>query len=236
MARRESSSLVYSVHDIPLEGVDLKADVNFKDLYKPEEKELLQHEDLLENFQQSVRVEGTLMKIASKVDIRGTFEAPYQRSCDRCNRDCNRVLKGSFDTFLMAKDQFSAHDKPGGKVIHSKEGYKPDSRHRSKTKARVLTEAEGEHEDERFGSFDGQTVDLRALLREYIVLQIPMRLLCDESCEGLCLECKERIEEHRCACAKGPTPVIPEGSELKEPEEGPLSQALKKKRALFFGE
>lgn len=206
--RRLSPSCIFSLFDIPIEGIDIAFDVDFKTLYN--EGDLLSDESkaVLEHFRSLVSVKGSLFRVASKVDVKGAFQTPYSASCDRCNRDVEIPLNGRFDTFLMAKTQFSPHDKPGGKVIHSKRGSVKPSRHHSRSKAEELLDAEGEHEDENFGAFDGQTVDLRPLIRENILLQIPMRVLCSEACKGLCQRCGEVIDLGDCRCKEGPLSVV----------------------------
>src|SRR5690606_14441963 len=79
---------------------------------------------------------------------------------------------------LMPEKQFSDHDKPGGKVIKKPHRDEKPSRHHSRTKAKEVSHTDGEHEDDHFGAFDGHTVDLRGLLREALILEMPMKTLC----------------------------------------------------------
>jgi uncharacterized metal-binding protein YceD (DUF177 family) len=219
--RRVSHTPVIPFTEIPFEGMDLQLSEKFSDLYREDETV---DTELLSSFQHPIEVSGSLLPVASKVDLRGQFRTTISGICDRCTTELSLQVEGKLDTFLMAATQFSEHDKPGGKVIHGPtRGVRP-SRHHSKSKAQVLTDAEGEHEDENFGAFDGHTIDLRPLIRELLILQIPMKMLCSDTCKGLCVVCAGNINAGKCTCASGPTLVQGDSAQT----ESPLALALKR--------
>jgi len=45
-------------------------------------------------------------------------------------------------------------------------------------------------------------VDLTSQLREDILLELPQRALCRESCRGLCPQCGQDLNEGTCRCAR----------------------------------
>ncbi len=45
-------------------------------------------------------------------------------------------------------------------------------------------------------------LDLTEALREYILLDLPMRPLCKPDCRGLCVECGKNLNEETCDCVK----------------------------------
>jgi uncharacterized protein len=45
---------------------------------------------------------------------------------------------------------------------------------------------------------DDANIDLLPLLREYLLIEIPIRLLCKEDCKGLCTECGENLNFITC--------------------------------------
>jgi uncharacterized protein len=49
---------------------------------------------------------------------------------------------------------------------------------------------------------DADKIDLRAELRDYAVLSIPMKNLCKEDCLGLCYKCGKNLNEGECDCEK----------------------------------
>jgi uncharacterized protein len=48
--------------------------------------------------------------------------------------------------------------------------------------------------------YDGETVDLEPLLREQLILSVPLAPLCRESCQGLCPQCGANRNHEPCAC------------------------------------
>jgi len=49
--------------------------------------------------------------------------------------------------------------------------------------------------------YTGETVDLESLLREQIILMMPLKPLCDETCQGLCPHCGANLRRETCTCA-----------------------------------
>jgi len=45
-------------------------------------------------------------------------------------------------------------------------------------------------------------LDTDALLRDDILLELPSKLLCSESCKGLCYKCGKNLNEGQCGCRK----------------------------------
>ena len=46
----------------------------------------------------------------------------------------------------------------------------------------------------------GEVVDLESLLREQIILMLPLKPLCDENCKGLCPHCGANLNREKCTC------------------------------------
>ena len=49
---------------------------------------------------------------------------------------------------------------------------------------------------------DDSNIDFAPTVREYLVLEIPIKLLCRADCKGLCVECGENLNEGTCAHLK----------------------------------
>ena len=49
---------------------------------------------------------------------------------------------------------------------------------------------------------DADKIDLKAELRDYAVLSIPMKNLCKEDCLGLCYKCGKNLNEGECDCER----------------------------------
>jgi len=59
-------------------------------------------------------------------------------------------------------------------------------------------------EDLEFGFYQGEVVDLSPLIYEQIMLQIPMKVLCRETCRGLCPQCGANLNAGTCGCRAAP--------------------------------
>jgi uncharacterized protein len=66
------------------------------------------------------------------------------------------------------------------------------------------------------GYYQGEGVLLEDVLREQILLEVPLKVICREDCKGLCAHCGKNLNEGSCSCA--------------EPIEDPRWAALKEIR------
>lgn len=51
-------------------------------------------------------------------------------------------------------------------------------------------------------TYEGYYLDLDTILRNYIVLSLPMKQLCSEECKGLCPACGKNLNDGRCCCSE----------------------------------
>ena len=58
-------------------------------------------------------------------------------------------------------------------------------------------------EDISFGHYQDDLIDLDSLVFEQILLQVPMKPLCVETCRGLCVRCGVNLNTESCACKPG---------------------------------
>ena len=49
--------------------------------------------------------------------------------------------------------------------------------------------------------YTGEIVDMESLLREQIILMLPLKPLCDEACKGLCPHCGANLKRETCTCS-----------------------------------
>lgn len=193
------ASLRVGFHQVPDEGFRFRFEENFTSLWRTVDLLPEVREELAIRLQSPIEGEMEVRKVASKADCRGWFRTRVHGECDRCLEPVEISIEGDLSHFLMPKEQFSKHDKPGGKVVHRPRRDREGSRHRSRSKDDYdLTDTEMDHEDLQFGAFDGVTLDLEAYLREALVLAFPLRWLCKEDCKGLCLECGGNLNRKAC--------------------------------------
>lgn len=58
-----------------------------------------------------------------------------------------------------------------------------------------VTQAEAE-----IGYYRGEGLDLKDVLREQILLSVPMKVVCREDCKGLCPRCGQNLNQGDCSC------------------------------------
>lgn len=56
--------------------------------------------------------------------------------------------------------------------------------------------------DVRVSTYDGHEIDMRAGLEEQILLALPLRVVCDHACRGLCPRCGRNLNEGPCDCVQ----------------------------------
>jgi uncharacterized protein len=54
---------------------------------------------------------------------------------------------------------------------------------------------DAEPDDDEVPALDGDFVDLEAVLRDAVVLALPLNPVCSEDCSGLCVGCGERLDD-----------------------------------------
>jgi uncharacterized protein len=50
------------------------------------------------------------------------------------------------------------------------------------------------------GFYDGQGLELNEVLREFVLLSLPMQRVCSEDCKGICPECGQNRNQIECHC------------------------------------
>jgi len=103
------------------------------------------------------------------VNLRGTLETDVHLECCRCLKKFTLAVKAEFTYTLIPVDNM-----PEGEEVE-------------------LT-----GEDLGFGYYKDDTVDLDPIILEQVILQIPIKPLCRESCKGLCPVCGIDLNRQSC--------------------------------------
>jgi uncharacterized protein len=122
-------------------------------------------------LKEPVTLKANVERIGSKVLFKGHIQALGQLECSRCLEEF----------FYHIDEPFTATFLPSEKRPKD-----PD--------------LELESEDLDVSFYDGKTIDLSELVREQILLAVPMNPLCRVNCRGLCSECGKNLNEGRCYC------------------------------------
>ncbi|MFJ4716193.1 YceD family protein [Streptomyces sp. NPDC088785] len=118
-----------------------------------------------------VEIELRLESVMDGVLVTGTARASAEGECVRCLEPLDLEVDADF------QEMFSY----------------PDADDRGRVKAEPGDDAEDD--EDRLFLEDG-LFDLEPVLRDAVVLALPMQPVCQEDCEGLCSECGVRLSDH----------------------------------------
>src|ERR1017187_7896474 len=106
-----------------------------------------------------------------EVRIQGRFTVEMAAQCDRCLGSAHFPLDGSFDLFY----------RPVSVVAHEEE-------------------VEIGEDEVEIGFYEGAGLELEDILREQVLLALPMQRTCSEDCRGICPACGRNRNETACDC------------------------------------
>jgi len=112
-----------------------------------------------------------LEKHGRDVLVRGNLAGRLELACSRCLETFTAPVAADFDLLLV----------PG-----------PPSA--------TAADEELSPDDLDLDYYTGEIVDLESLLREQIILMLPLKPLCDETCKGLCPYCGANLNRETCTC------------------------------------
>ena len=175
------------VLDIPEEGMDLSARAE-GDRWFGVVVEHAYRQDYRKEA--PARLELHLLRTCNNVSLIGSVEVRLHPVCHRCLEGFEKRLAIPLHVNLAPAVELS--------------GQKGEER-------------EGNEEDLNFSFYKGEFIDLGEIVREMLVLEIPLKYLCKESCKGLCPRCGRNLNPGPCPCAPAP----------EDPRFAPLKKLLK---------
>jgi uncharacterized protein len=113
-----------------------------------------------------------------EVRVKGTVETTLESECDRCLGKAAFPVKAPFDLFYKPLEAEKHH---------------PDEE-------AAIDEGEAE-----MGFYEMPGLELEDILREQVLLQLPMQRVCREDCKGICPVCGTNRNETQCHCEAHPT-------------------------------
>jgi len=129
---------------------------------------------------QPLRAEGVvelLPHTAGEVRIKGSLKGAMVAECDRCLTDVQVPIDTSIDLFYRPSSDVEAD---GNEEIEIDDG-----------------EAE-------IAFYDGKGIELEQLIAEQVLLLLPMQMVCDEACKGICSVCGGNRNQIECKCQTAP--------------------------------
>jgi uncharacterized protein len=114
-------------------------------------------------------------EIVPDIRLKGRFEGNFLVPCARCIEPVEIPMSAEFD------------------LIFRPVGADSDAPERS------ITASETE-----IGYYQGDSLSLEDVLREQVLLSLPVRTLCKPDCKGLCPRCGANRNQKPCTCDEGP--------------------------------
>jgi len=114
--------------------------------------------------------------IVADIRLRGKFEGKFEIPCARCVEAVDVPLGAEFDLIFRPAEADS------------------------EAPERSITAPETE-----IGYYQGDSLLLEDVLREQVLLALPVRTLCKPDCKGLCPRCGQNRNSQPCNCDEGPS-------------------------------
>jgi len=105
-----------------------------------------------------------------EIRIQGTLSVTMQATCDRCLETTTFPIENQFDLLYMPAEA----TRGGEEEIHQ---------------AGI-----------EVGYYEGNGLALQDVLREVVLLALPMQLVCNEACKGICPVCGQDRNQRDCGC------------------------------------
>jgi uncharacterized protein len=121
-----------------------------------------------------LRVTGSAELLAhsdGEMRIQGRYQVEMAAQCDRCLAQARFPLDASFDLFYRPSSLLAREEEVG------------------------IDEGEAE-----MGFYENGGIELEDILREQVLLSLPMQRVCNDACKGFCPVCGKNRNETTCDC------------------------------------
>lgn len=140
--------------------------------------------EFIENVRQASNIDavGTaelLHNTLGEVRVRGHVKVTMEADCDRCLETAKFPLEEDFDLYYQPL---------------------PDSTGRHSGEEVAINAGESQ-----IAFYEGAGLELNDILREHILLSLPMKYVCSETCKGICAVCGQSRNQVDCGCSQRPT-------------------------------
>ncbi len=132
-------------------------------------------------------VSASLRKMSGGVLLEGKFTSRVVAECKRCLTESKLELPVSFTINLIPESLAR------GEGLLDKDEEGDDKGHGESGGSFALDDADEE-------LFDGKVINLEPIVREQVLLALPMNAVCREDCGGLCVKCGQNLNEKKCGC------------------------------------
>jgi DUF177 domain-containing protein len=118
---------------------------------------------------------GEVGRAGEEIRIAGSLQGVIEANCSRCLEPARNDVSRTFDLYFRERD---------------KQMFDEDE------------EVELDEEDTSTAFFTGTQLAIGDVLREQVLLALPMKILCTPDCKGLCPTCGTNLNLSTCNCPK----------------------------------
>jgi len=111
-------------------------------------------------------------KIIQDMRVKGRLAGILEANCARCLEPVTQNVAREFDLLYRPLGTDAGRDEMS------------------------VTDAEAE-----IGYYEGDSISLADVVREQVLLAVPVKLTCREDCKGLCPHCGKNLNHEQCSCA-----------------------------------
>jgi uncharacterized protein len=128
-----------------------------------------------DNVRQSAPLDWTASaeRAGGEIRINGSLKTTVEMTCSRCLEPARHDINKSFDLFFRQRDEMLFDED---------------------------AEIELDEKDTQTAFFTGTRLPLGEVLREQVLLALPMKALCRVDCKGLCPTCGINLNSGTCNC------------------------------------
>ena len=121
-----------------------------------------------------LEVNATAELLEGQIRVEGNFETKMELVCARCLEPVAEEVSSSFDLF------YAPLPKGANLVKHREDRLKDD--------------------DTDIGFYEGDGLFLADVLKEQVLLALPIKAICQSDCRGLCPNCGANLNHEDCRC------------------------------------
>ena len=116
-----------------------------------------------------------LANTLGEIRIKGHLKVGIEAQCDRCLEPARFPIDADFDLFYRPEKQVGYED-----------------------------EVEIDEGESEIAFYEGGGIELKDVLREFVLLSLPMQRICREDCLGICPVCGQNRNLAHCECEAKP--------------------------------
>ncbi len=195
--------MLVKIEEIQEKGLTLNAPVEPKVL----EAALLDGGDF--TLRRSTPLAASFVKVSGQVHLKGSLTVDVAAPCRRCLTEVHQTISVQF-ALRMVQERPKEDDEDEAEPAKKGRAGRKERREEPEEASFELDEVDAE-------PFDGKTIDLDPIVREQVLLALPVSVLCKEECKGLCATCGQDLNVSDCGhgATKPPDPRLAKLKDIK---------------------